>query len=692
MQSRGIDYIEAFFAEDGDLAARLENYEFREAQSAMAGSIFETFAAGGFTCCEAGTGIGKTISYLLPAILWSVESDERVIVSTHTINLQEQIVHQDLPLLKSVLPVSFRHALVKGRRNYLCLRRWTEYASQPSLSFVPGEESILKEMFAWVEGTITGDLSHRSPLHPRRDGELWRKICCDSHFCTETECPDQGRCFLRKARRKALSSHIVVVNHSLLIADRMSDGGVLGDYGCLIVDESQNLPKVARESLKIDTSRSKLSGRVRLVGKWVARGGSGKGSPGMLPEASGKEIRRLCRRLERTIGAFFMHPVFRTSRDDEGKGRFPEKSRYRQDDAMLIDLRKSGADLLEELSRLQFIIEDALEGMDAEESQDGRIEVIGHLEMLRECKRELELLLNASDDENVYWIEKRNGEEGGGSSLNAVPVDVASRMREILFSNLRVGVFTSATLRIMDSFQYFLQSIGLDQMLDQFRDSSVLSSPFHYQEQAMIMVPSFLPSPRDGRYRDALVQLIGKTVLSLRRGTLVLFTSVELLEFCYNRLREALEGEGILCLGQGIDGTRDQITHIFKKERNSVLFGTDSFWEGVDIPGEALEVLIFTRLPFSVPSDPISLAIEESIRDRGGNPFIDHFLPNAVMKFRQGFGRLIRNSQDRGVALIMDNRILNQQYGIAFVDSLPIMPEKIDSEEDWIKRLTGWWS
>lgn len=692
MRSQGKDYIEAFFADGGDLASRLDNYEFREAQSAMAASIFETFASGGFTCCEAGTGIGKTISYLLPAILWSVEADERVVVSTHTINLQEQIVRQDLPLLKSVLPVSFRYALVKGRRNYLCLRRWTEHAVQPALSFDPGEESILKEMFAWVEGTTTGDLSHISPLNPQRDRDLWRRICCDSHFCREAECPDQGRCFLRKARRKALSSHIIVVNHSLLIADRMTNGGVLGDYGCLIVDESQNLPRVARESLKIDTSRSKLSGQVRMLGRWARTEGSAKGSPGKLPDAAGKEIQRLCRRLEKTIGAFFKLPVFRMSRDVGGKPGFPEKSRYKPDDAVLMDLRRSAVILLEDLSRLQAITETTLEEAEIEEIHDGRIEVIGHLEMLRECIRELESLLSASDEESVYWIEKWNDDGGAGGSLNAAPVEVGSRLREILFSNLRVGVFTSATLRIMDSFRYFLQSVGLDEMLDQFQDSLVFSSPFHYQEQAMILVPSFLPNPRDGRYREMLVELIGKTVLSLRRGTLVLFTSFELLEFAYHRLRERLEGEGILCLGQGIDGTRDHITHIFKKERQSVLFGTDSFWEGVDIPGESLEVLIFTRLPFSVPSDPVALAIEESILSRGGNPFIDHFLPSAVMKFRQGFGRLIRNSNDRGVALVMDNRILSQRYGAAFIESLPIAPEKIDSEAEWISRLTEWWS
>jgi Rad3-related DNA helicase len=692
MELKGQEYIEKFFAENGYLADILDGYEYRESQYFMSRSILETFTNGGFFCCEAGTGIGKTISYLLPAIIWSLKFDERVLISTHTKNLQEQICTKDLPLISSIFPHPFRFSLVKGKGNYICLRRWKEYSAQPSLSLVPEEGNILEEISSWVDETSEGDLSHDSPLNPRLDRELWGRICCDTFFCSEQVCPDHRKCFLKKARRKALSANIVVINHSLLLADRMTDGAVLGDYECVIVDESQNLPRVAREGMKSDVDRWKLLWSVRSLMRIVRRDVDRQRISQIISRRTGQKILRLCRRLERSIGKFFSLPIFKLTDEFEEKPKFTQKSRYSGEDDRLRELRENSASLIGEMVELQMTIEGVIDDLDKEVEGEDLLEIQGYLDVLQERTEDLRYLLRADDDTRVYWIEKQNGDERASGSLNAVPVDVAPFLRDILFSDLRVGIFTSATLRIMDSFEFFMRSTGLDEMIDRFGDSAVFSSPFHYAEQAMVAVPSFLPDPRDSGYRDKLVKLLYTTILSLRRGTLILFTSIDLLDYCYHELKEGLEAEGIICLGQGIDGTRDRITRIFREEQKSVLFGTDSFWEGVDIQGESLEVLVFTRLPFSVPSDPIAEAIDESIRMRGGNPFIEYYLPNAVMKFRQGFGRLIRSGHDRGVALVMDNRILRQRYGEVFIESLPVLPIAIEREKEWLPTLHKWWS
>jgi predicted DnaQ family exonuclease/DinG family helicase len=691
MELKGREYIQNFFSSDGQLSHAFEGYEIRDAQLDMALSVMEAFSSGEFCCCEAGTGIGKTISYLLPAVLWSLETRERVIISTHTKNLQEQIYNKDLPLLSSVLPDKFRYVLVKGKGNYLCLRRWREYAAQPSLSLEPGEDELLRELATWADKTTTGDLSSSSPLSPRRDRELWRRICCDTYFCSDSVCSDAVKCFFRKVRRKALSSHIVVVNHSLLIADKLADGGVLGEYNSLIIDESHSLVRVAREGMKAEVDQRRLLWHIRTIRRMLKGKKEKAALSGKVSKGTEREVLQLCRRLEKLVEDFFAKPVFLSERKAGEGPAFTQKNRYRKGDASLKELKQEGSFLLDDLERLVDVLDSLVKEMAEELEEDKLLEAHGHLEMLRECTADLGSLLIVDEDSRVYWIEKGGKKGVKGGSLNATPVDVAPFLEEILLSNLRTGIFTSATLRVMDSFDFFLRSTGLDQMGHRFGDCLALPSTFYYEDQSMVAVPTFLPDPRHDTYRERLADILHKTIPALRRGTLVLFTSISLLDYCYNRLKEDLEKEGILCLGQGIDGTREQITQRFKEERSSVLFGTDSFWQGVDIPGEALEVLIFTRLPFSVPNEPLSQAIEENIRKRGGDPFMEYFLPGAVMKFRQGFGRLIRSTRDMGVVLVMDNRIMRQRYGRAFVESLPVMPVEIGSEDSWIPALQKWW-
>ncbi len=691
MNRQGREYIEKFFSGGGRLSTALDGYEFRGAQLTMALAVMEAFSNGEFCCCEAGTGIGKTIAYLLPAVLWSLESHESVVVSTHTKNLQEQICNKDLPLLSSILPEKFRYVPLKGKGNYLCLRRWKEYAAQPSLSLVTGEDGLLRALSAWAGKTRTGDLSGSSPLDPRRDGELWRRICCDSYFCSDSACADAAGCFFRKARRKASSSHIVVVNHSLLVADRLADGGVLGDYENLIVDESHSLVGVAREGMRAEVDRRRLLWHIGSMRRTV-RGRKGMASlTGRVTKSAEREVIRLCRDLERSVEGFFAKPVFRSDPGGAGGPEYAQRQRYRKGDRGLDELVRDGSLVLADLERLTEVMEVIVKEAGDEAGEDELLEVQGHIGMLRDCTADLGSLLDVEEGSRVYWIEKGGGRADPGGSLNATPVDVAPFLEEVLFSSLRTGIFTSATMRVMDSFDFFLRSNGLDRLEYRFGECLALSSPFYYEEQSMVAVPAFMPDPRSEAYRDRLVNVLRRTIPALRRGTLVLFTSVSLLEYCYSRLKDELERDGMLCLGQGIDGTREQITDRFREERTSVLFGTDSFWQGVDIPGEALEVLVFTRLPFSVPNDPLSEAIDESIRKRGGDPFTEYFLPGAVMKFRQGFGRLIRSTRDMGVVLVMDNRILRQRYGRAFVDSLPVVPVEIASEDGWLPALEKWW-
>ena len=689
MELKGQEYIEKFFARDGYLSNVLRGYEFREAQISMAGSIFNTFSSGGYYCCEAGTGIGKTISYLLPAILWSVESKERVVVSTHTKNLQEQIHTKDLPLLSSILGVPFRYELIKGKGNYLCLRRWKEYAAQPSLALAQGEDELLGELSSWAGKTKTGDLSYDSPLSTGKGRALWKRICCDTYFCRDSACPDHHRCFLRRARRNAYNASIAVVNHSLLIADRMAGGGVLGDYACLIVDESQNLSRVARDGMKSEVDQRRLMWHVGTMRR-LLRGGPAVGGVGLTKDEAA-EVNRLCRVVEKSVGLFFSEPFFRSTSCDSEKPLFRERVRYSSLAGGLDEIQANGSLLLKSLERLQSSVGEVIGEMGEDDPEDGLLEVRGHLEMLRECTDDLGSLLWADEKSRAFWVEKEPGGKDHGGSLNAAPIDVAPLLKEMLFSGLRVGIFTSATLRIGESFDFFRRSIGLEQG-EKAGECEVFSSPFYYEEQALVVIPGFLPDPREDDYAERLIGVLRETILSLRRGMLILFTSRSLLDHCYHSLEDPLGSEGIQCLGQGIDGTRDQITKLFREDRSSVLFGTDSFWEGVDVPGEPLELLVFTRLPFSVPTDPLSQAVEEAIRERGDNPFTEYFLPRAVMKFRQGFGRLIRSSHDQGIAMIMDKRVSSRRYGRSFVESLPVTPVEIADENSWIPALTKWWS
>jgi Rad3-related DNA helicase len=674
--------IDAFFSEDGPLAAALDGYECRDAQPMMARGILDAFAGDRFLCCEAGTGVGKTLAYLLPAVLWALESGERVVVSTHTKNLQEQIFGRDLPLLASVLRRPFRYRLVKGKGNYLCLRRWAEFAAQPDLVPARGGDGLVDALVEWAGRTSTGDLSGSSPLDPRRDRELWARICCDTYLCSDAACPDHRRCFFKKVRRDALSAHVVVVNHSLLMADRLADGGVLGDYDLLILDESQNLAVAARESLKITIDRGRLRWLVGSLRGVVRKAGSA--SAQAIPKAIEGDVLRLCRRTERSVDAFFGGPPFDSG---EGKGEgtaFPQRTRYGREGGVRDALSAAGSDLAADFGALSRKIEEAVESLRAADREEELAEIEGHLEMLREGTADISMLLEAEDDGRVFWIE-----HAPAGSVHAAPVDVAPLLREVLFSKIRAGAFTSATLRVMGAFDYFLRSTGLDGC---DTVEAVYPSPFHYDEQAMAAVAAFLPDPGGAGYTEALVEVLRETLLELRRGTLVLFTSVRMLETCYRRLKEPLEREGIRCLGQGIDGSRERITRAFREDRRSVLFGTDSFREGVDIRGASLEAVVFTRLPFSVPSDPLSRAIEEGIRARGGDPFLEHFLPSAVMKFRQGFGRLIRSTRDCGVALILDGRVVRRGYGRAFLDALPVRPVVVRSREGWLPALRRWWA
>ncbi len=692
MKLKGMSYIEEFFAKGGALARALEGYEFRGAQLDMARSIMETFENGGLYCCEAGTGIGKTLAYLLPSVLWSIEAKERVIVSTHTKNLQEQITGRDLPLLSSILPMPFTYIIVKGKGNYLCLKRWRNYAAQRHLDIPGDKEDRLEALAEWVRGTRTGDLGSSSPIDARRDRELWNSLRCDTYFCNDTACEDYRRCYFKNARRRAQSANIVVVNHSLLIADKVADGGVLGEYDHLVVDETQDLARVAREGLREVIEPRGLIRHLRAVTGILGRGRRKDSVAGRMTRETREGIRRRCRGMEKTIDEFFGAPAFGSGSIDQGESRFVGRVRYVRGDDIARDLRESGDHLIGDLQGLTDLMYDSAREMEDGPSSDEMLEYEGYIEILREAEKTLRLLIDADDGSMVYWIEKPAMSGISAGSINAAPIDVAPQLREILFSGLRTGIFTSATMRVMGGFDFFLRSTGLSEMDDRSRPSQVFPSPFCYEEQAMVVVPSFLPDPRDDLFADRLTDLLRDTILSLNRGTLVLFTSNSLLEECYRRLRDELAGEGIRVLGQGIDGSREQITRVFREDRRSVLFGTDSFWEGVDIRGESLEVLIFTRLPFSVPSDPYSRAMDEWIRERGGNPFVEFFLPTAVMKFRQGFGRLIRSGRDRGIAMIMDNRILRQRYGKAFADDLPVAPIEVSDPSSWIPTLKRWWS
>jgi DNA polymerase III epsilon subunit family exonuclease len=724
--------IKALLEPGGPMSKEFEQYEYRPQQVEMAQAVADALNKGHHLVVEAGTGTGKSVGYLLPAILYSVRTGETVVVSTSTINLQDQLFTKDLPLLDRVLSppthqegkrqkagdnspnsklktqnsrLAFKTALLKGKSNYLCLRRWYLFRKGAPSSIE--QIRVMVKVLIWIPETGTGDRNELLLLNDEND--VWRHISVSEEGCPIFECRyrQKGLCFFDRARRQAHVAHVLVVNHSLLLADLAMGGGVLPEYNHLVIDEAHNLEEEATDALGFTVDRPMMMKLLNALS--------------VAPKDDG--------RAEDFLGALHAALVLELSKQQEGKATSGSKigrnavvavdeviARIRpsierarqsaielftnlvsvlevyQDEQNVYDLRlrvtnnvrrhpswghveliwdNLGLQLksIEEgLARISNALGDLdwdhmpspSDGLDAPSYSDLLIELRGHHTDVQKIRTDANAAITNPDEGAVYWLEARI--KGGDVALRCAPLHVGPLLDQHLFSAKKTVVLTSATLSTDNDFSYIRERLGLNTGKDK-----QLSSPFDYSQAALIYLPTDMPEPNTAGYQRCLEQALVDLCRASQGRALVLFTSHSAVRTTYRAIQRPLEDAGIMVLGHNIDGSRKQLLERFKSNPRTVLLGTSSFWEGIDVVGDALSVLVIAKLPFAVPSDPIVAARAEGFDDA----FNQYSVPNAILRFKQGFGRLIRSRNDRGVVALLDRRILSKRYGQAFIDSLP---------------------
>jgi len=681
--------IDADLGPDGPIAKLLPKYEDRPAQRELAATIAELYNEGGVGLLEAGTGIGKSLGYLIPALRWAAANGERTVVSTNTINLQEQLVGKDLPFLARALadqPVRF--ALLKGWRNYLCLQRLEQATSTGMALFEDSLGAEISALSAWAERTTDGSLSDM-PVAPR--AEVWDEVSAEPDLCTRIRCPFYDRCFLFAARRKAAQADVIVVNHHLLMSDvavrRVSqnweDAAVLPAYGRLVVDEGHHMEDAAAAHLGATVTRRSLQ---RLFAR-LDRTGKGILPALMMRLAEGKDLLSAA---SLDLAASKLQPAVLAARDRAGLV-FDLLAMLLDESGLQVmrltdefkDHRvwRSGLDMA--LSELLTEIEQLHDGLrvvrERIETDEARAEAVGPLlNELRGIARRLQnagdalrRTLRPSDDAEpaVRWIEVKGKERNIG--VTSVPLDLAPVLREDLFRRVRTAIVTSATLAAEQRFDFLARRLGLDDP-ELTPRTALYPSPFDFPGNARLAIPTNAPAPNVDAASH--IQFVVRVVLDVATasdgGMFVLATSHRDVRLVAAELRARGVERRWPLLVHGDDG-RDALLRRFRDSERAILVGTASFWEGVDVPGHALRALVIAKLPFKVPNEPVTAAHCEAIERRGGDAFRQYMLPHASLRLKQGFGRLIRTATDRGVVVLVDPRVVSKSYGRTLLEALP---------------------
>ena len=641
------------FSPGGLISQQLEGYEFRQEQLQMAHEVARSFEASEHLVVEAGTGVGKSFAYLIPAISLALKAEQKVVISTNTISLQEQLVTKDIPFLQRVLPRDFNVVLAKGRRNYLSRRRLKNLLHYERGLFDTYEEvEEVAEIEEWVQHTVDGS---RTDLAWQPQPQVWDKVASDRDNCLGRNCETYDTCFYFKARREMHDADLLIVNHHLLFSDlairKNSEEamGVLPDYDYLIIDEAHHLEATATNHASVDFSNTRV--------KWVldslynARNEDGLAkrftSPQLMVEV--EAAREQANILFSNI-IDFMQEIDAERSSTTVTQRIDESNFVRNVlDAPLADIEKT-------LKRLK----------DGAMTEDDEQEITAHHRYCERLRDELDMIIRQNDPDYVYWAEISTRGRTPRILLNATPANVNQMLQDHLFTAKNSVVMTSATLSTNRNFDYFKKRVGISGCRE-----LLAHSPFDFKKQVQIHIPRDMPHPNSNAFVPATIQKI-KHYLKLTHGkAFVLFTSYKMMDEVYDSVAPDLEEMGIDTFKQGGDLSRTAMLQAFREDTDSVLFGTSSFWEGVDVRGESLSNVIITRLPFEVPTHPVMEARVKQIKEQGGNEFFEFSLPEAVLRLKQGFGRLIRTQTDEGIVVILDPRIRTASYGKQFLDSLP---------------------
>lgn len=705
-----VDAVLGVLKPDGPFANILKGFEPREEQRSMMRNVLDAYNGNQITLIEAGTGTGKSLAYLIPAMLWAAQTKERTVISTNTITLQEQLLQKDIPLIAKALNLDLKAVLVKGMHNYLCLRKFEEgrhdfYSAQ--------EAEEIQKIDMWKEKTKDGS---RSSLPFAPSHAIWEKVAAESDTCNKTKCPHYQECHFFKARREASEAQILIVNHHLLFADLVvrtenenyEDTAILPAYNRIILDEAHNIEDIATEYFALRTSQLDV---MRLMARLTAeKGGKVQGKLPLLKEKITGHYRNdfsgnvssilnrltndlpgmrrdLLKQSQETFDAFFdfsqlMQGAARNSEENqngEGKLRLlPLHHTHMDWKAKLLPLATQFSQTLQRYSQgINALSEDIkqLKNPALDEQVRGMLfEISALANRIEQCSNTITLFTAEKlNDNKVRWIESQALKTMVNTAVVNADLDIARTLAKYLFSKFDTIILCSATLTTNKNFTFIRDRLGLtaDYLGKRAIKEYIYDSPFNYIEQALLAIPTDLPNPSDVNFVSVAAERILHALQCSRGNAFVLFTSYTMLKTCFEILENRLKEQRFHLLKQG-DDDRQTLLNKFKSTDRSILFGTDSFWEGVDVAGEALRCVIIVKLPFKVPTEPLIQARSEAIAARGGDPFMEYSLPQAIVKFKQGFGRLIRNRRDRGCIVCLDNRVITKRYGGLFLSSLPI--------------------
>lgn len=641
------------FSEEGKLS-QSPQFEYRPQQQRMAQLVAGALEKNHALVVEAATGVGKSLAYLLPAVEFALEKDRKAIVCTHTINLQEQLIHKDIPIAKKITG-DFKAELLKGRSNYLCPTRLKHAFSQTGDLFSSSEAAELQLIFEWWQKHRTGTLSDMDFTPGAR---LWSMICSEPHACTPRRCGPESGCVYQEVRRRMAEADVLVLNHTLFFtllssADEIlaTDANFLFPRDFVILDEAHTIENIAAKAFGIHVSES----NVRFE---LGRLYNPKTRKGFFPHTGDKDgIREVQQALDMAENFF---------RATEGSCKFGTFAR---------EFRVREGGLVEDTLSLplQRVARVAQKAGDAAKSENQKLELLDIAKRLTALRASISSFLDQSEEGHVYWTERGNA-DNRTMSFHSAPIDVSPQLEEIFFTGKKACVFTSATLSVGDDEQltYFRNRVGAHRA-----QAACIESPFDFKKQMKLYLVKTMPEPGKPEFNEVMKDRIAHFLALSQGRAFVLFTSYAQMTAMADKLEEYCEDRGWRLLVQGRSMPRHQMLAEFKKDIHSVLFGTDSFWTGVDVPGEALSNVIITRLPFAVPDHPVTASRIEHLEEQGLNAFSEYSVPEAILKLRQGVGRLIRSNKDHGICAILDNRILTKPYGRAFLASLPDCPTEI---------------
>jgi ATP-dependent DNA helicase DinG len=657
--------MQTIFGPEGLISKAHPEYEHRPGQIQMAEAVMRAFEQKGHLIVEAGTGTGKTLAYLVPAIAAACGSGARVVISTGTKNLQEQLMEKDIPFLSDVLPAKFRAAVMKGRNNYACLHRIKQAESMPVLEGLD-EIDHFDEVFRWVTQTSTGD---RAELYNLPENlPFWRHIDARSDTCLGQQCADFEPCFITRMRQRAIDADIIVVNHHLFFADLAlrngAYGSVLPDYAAVILDEAHQIEDVASEYFGVQVSTYQIDDLLRDAGMLKLE-----------DRETEREVTRISSRIQRFADMFWIS--FREGRGLEGRFALAPRGssptvREGSDDEIesgdkSLHSKTARGDAYHALDNALNRLETTLDGMPEPPADAESI-----VRRTRQLRFDLSFVIKGEDKKFVYWLERR----GRGVFLRASPIDVSGLLQDKLFEKVSTVVLTSATLSSAGNFNFIRERLGLDKA-----EEMIAESIFDFEHQAVLYLPPQMPDPRSPQWASAAADEVIKILKATEGRAFVLSTSLSGMNDLFERVAPQIDYP---CFVQG-SASKGALLKKFRSTPNAVLFATASFWQGVDVRGEQLSCVIIDKLPFAVPSDPVVAARQRYIEEQGGSSFYEYSVPQAIISLKQGLGRLIRSTTDRGVLAVLDPRLRTKMYGQTFLQSLP--PCRVTSDIDELARV-----